>query len=190
MNIDTVITQIRAYCEPLGGRVGGAADFDTGVQSIVAFTDPATGGLAYPSAIVIPLDDEAQDLDPLMGPQLNQMVTERIGIIVEFDAKADRRGQAGVDQVQAMRYALHGAILNWNPDTFRSTNGLRYGGGRLIDFDRARLFWQFEYTLVIQLTDGDGFPLSGDAPISLRGTIPGDGPYTPPIIFEVDLPTE
>lgn len=183
MNLDTVITQLRTYCAPLAGRVGGAADFDTGTEGVLAFTD-STGALAYPAAVVIPLDDDATDLDALPGPQLNQTVIERIGVVVEFDTTADRRGQAGVDQVQAMKYALHGAILNWNPEPLRSTNGLRYGGGRLLKLDRARLFWQFEYTLSVLLTDGDGFQLRGDPLTDIESIVTG---LDPEIVFDAKV---
>ena len=179
MNLDLVIGQVRQYCAPLQGRVGGAADFDTGTEHIVAFTD-SKGALVYPTAVVIPLDDEATDLDPMSGPNLNQMVTERIGIIVEFDATADRRGQGGVDQVHAMKYALHGALLNWNPDPEHSTSGLRYAGGRLIAYDRARLFWQYDYSIEVQLTDGDGFAISGDPLLGITSTFTT---LDPPVVF-------
>lgn len=181
MNLDLVITQLRAYCSPLGGRVGGAADFSTGTETVIALTDP-DGKLAYPCAVVIPLDDQAEEMDDAQGPQLNQMVTERMGVIVEFDASADRRGQTGVDQVQAMKYALHAAVLNWNPEPARSTNGLRYAGGRLLQLDRARLFWQFDYQLQCLLTDGDGFQLRGDPLTDIEGHITG---FEPEIVFDV-----
>ena len=40
MDISLVIEQLRRYCPELGGRVGGAADFETGVESVIAITDP------------------------------------------------------------------------------------------------------------------------------------------------------
>jgi hypothetical protein len=180
LNLSNVIAQLRAYCPPLGGRVGGAADYAVGTDTVIAFTD-ASGMLAYPAAVVIPLEDEAEDPDSLQGPQLNQNITERIGVIVEFDASADRRGQAGVDQVQAMKYALHAAILNWNPDPARSSNGLRYAGGRLLDLDRARLFWQFDYALSVFLSDADGWPLRGDPLTDVQTHVTG---LDPEIVFD------
>ena len=182
MNLDPVIAQLRTYCPLLGGRIGGAADFDTGTEDVIAFTDPATGALAYPAAVVIPLDDEAEDIDPVPGPQLNQTVTERIGVIVEFDSSADRRGQSGADQVQAMKYAVHAALLNWNPSPGQSVNGLRYAGGRLLKMDRARLFWQLDYSLQVLLTDADGFALRGDPLTDALTTVTG---LEPPIIFDI-----
>ena len=58
MNISLVIEQLRALCPVLGGRVGGAADFENGVETVITINDPVTGKLAYPSAVVIPLEDE------------------------------------------------------------------------------------------------------------------------------------
>lgn len=184
MNLDLVITQLRTYCTVLGGRVGGSADFDVGTEAVIAFTDPVTNRLTYPAAVVIPLDDETRDDDQAQSGALDQALTERIGVVVEFDATADRRGQGGVDQVQAMKYALFAAILNWNPSPGQSVRGLRYGGGRLLKLDRARLFWQFEFTLDVWLTDGDGFPISGDPLTDALGSFSGNPPATTPITFD------
>ena len=104
MDISLVIEQLRRYCPELGGRVGGAADFENGVETVITINDPATGKLAYPSAVVIPLEDEPGSNDLLDGNL--QEVTETIGVIVMFDASADRRGQAAVSQVEAMKYAM------------------------------------------------------------------------------------
>ena len=67
MDISLVIEQLRRYCPELGGRVGGAADFETGVESVIAITDPATGKFVYPAAVVIPLEDETGSNDMLDG---------------------------------------------------------------------------------------------------------------------------
>jgi len=169
MDLTAVIQQVRTYCTALAGRVGGAADFETGTESVIAFTDPTTGKLAYPSAVVIPLEDDAQDNELMDG--LQQTVTETIGVVVEFDATADRRGQGAVSQVEAMKYALHSALLNWHIDPTRSARGLYYAGGELLTFDRARLFWMFRYSFDASITDADGFQISGDPLTNLTGSI-------------------
>jgi hypothetical protein len=89
VDISLVIAQLRAYCPALGGRVGGAADFETGVESVIAITDPKTGKFVYPAAVVIPLEDEGSSNDLLDGNL--QTVTETIGVIVEFDASVRSR---------------------------------------------------------------------------------------------------
>ena len=69
-----------------------------GTKDIIAFTDPTTGVLTYPAAVVVPLEDDADQNDTMDG-LFQQTVTEKIAVIVEFDATADRRGQAGVDDL-------------------------------------------------------------------------------------------
>jgi hypothetical protein len=184
MDISLVIAQLRQYCPALGGRVGGAADFETGVESVIAITDPKTGKFAYPAAVVIPLEDDAADNDLLDGN--TQTVTETIGVIVEFDATADRRGQGGVSQAEAMKYALFGALLNWLIDPNRGARGLYYAGGELLTFDRARLFWMYRMSFDATITDADGFVPRGDPLTNVTETIQPDDPVNlaPPIVVE------
>jgi hypothetical protein len=184
MDISLVIEQLRRYCPELGGRVGGAADFETGVESVIAITDPVTGKFVYPAAVVIPLEDEAGSNDLLDGNL--QIVTETIGVIVEFDASADRRGQAGVSPVEAMKYALFRALLSWVIDPERGARGLFYAGGELLTFDRARLFWMYRMSFEATITDGDGFVPRGDPLTNVTETIQPDDPIklATPIVAE------
>jgi hypothetical protein len=187
MDLTAVITQLRTYCAVLGGRVGGAADFDTGVETVVQITDPTTGKFVYPVAVVIPLEDAASDNTLLDGNQ--QTVTETIGVIAEFDATADRRGQTAVSQVEAMKYSLFGALLNWLIDPTRSARGLYYAGGELVTFDRARLFWMFRFSFDAQISDADGFQISGDPLVDVKSTVNPDAPVDVaiPIIFDSNV---
>lgn len=180
-----MIAQLRAYCPALGGRVGGAADFETGVESVIAITDPVTGKFVYPAAVVIPLEDETSSNDLLVGNI--QTVTETIGVIVEFDASADRRGQAGVSQVEAMKYALFGALLSWTIDPERGPRGLYYAGGELLTFDRARLFWMYRMSFDAMISDADGFVPRGDPLTNVTATIQPDAPIdlARPVTVEV-----
>ena len=185
MDISRVIEQLRRYCPELGGRVGGAADFETGVESVIAITDPATGKFVYPAAVVIPLEDEAGSNDLLDGNF--QIVTETIGVIVEFDASADRRGQAAVSQVEAMKYAMFQALLSWVIDPERGARGLYYAGGELLTFDRARLFWMYRMSFDATISDADGFVPRGDPLTNITETIQPDNPVdlaTPVIVEE------
>ena len=172
MDISLVIEQLRRYCPVLGNRVGGAADFETGVRTVVTINDPKTGKLAYPSAVVIPLEDEPGKNETEDGNL--QIVTETIGVIVMFDATADRRGQGGVSQVEAMKYSIFGALLNWLIDPERGARGLYYAGGELLTFDRARLFYMFRMNFDATISDADGFNPAGDALTDVQETIPPD----------------
>lgn len=184
MDISLVIQQLRAYCPVLGGRIGGAADFDKGVETVIAITDPLTKQFVYPVAVVIPLEDEPGSNDILDGNL--QVVTETIGIIVEFDATADRRGQGAASQVEAMKYSLFAAVLSWVIDPNRGARGLFYAGGELLDFDRARLFWMFRFSFEATISDADGFVPRGDPLTNVTQTMPPDAPINlaPPIVAE------
>lgn len=150
MNINQIISQLRSYCPALEGRVAGSADFDTGVDTTV--------NMALPAAYVIPLDDETSENLDMSG--LQQLVHERIAVIVEFDASTDRRGQAAVSQVEAMKYDLFAALLNWQIAPARAVKGIEYAGSRLLAFDRARLFYQWDFALETTISDEDGYQVT------------------------------
>lgn len=168
MDLAAVVAQLKAYTPQFKGRVAGAADFATGLETQV-WQD-------LPAAYVIPLEDEAAPNDEMNA--LRQVVTERIGVIVEFDNSTDRRGQGVTLNYDAMRSAIWKAILNWHVDPVRAARGLEYAGGRLIQFDRARLFFQWEFTLEIQIDDTDGFQIDSVPLLEIdMNTNPGDPPY-------------
>ena len=182
MNLENVVAQIKAYLPAVGGRVSGAADYATGLETVV--------NMQLPAAFVFAINDDPAENEN--WPGLQQAVTERIGVVVQFDnttgSDADARtGFAGIDQVYPMRAALFSALLSWlPPDQFgRAARGLAYGGGRIVHFDRARLFWQFEFTLETTITDADGFGPFGDPLTDVVLTLQpsGDpGPVTPIVI--------
>ena len=155
MDLDAAILQLRRNVPVFGGdaatgaggRVAGAADFARAIED--------QAWMLLPAAYVIPLDEDT-DENP-GGNGLVQIVTERIGVIVEFDNSTDRRGQASAEQFLAVRTAVWAALLNWRIDPVNAAQGLSYGGGRLLQFDRARLFYQWEFVLHRQLTDSDGW---------------------------------
>ncbi len=169
MNLETVISQVRTYVSALGGRVSGAADFAAGLATTVNMLLPAASGLR--------LADDPTPND--MQPGLNQIVTEHMGVVVEFDntvnGDADRRtGFSGANQADDMRALLWSALLNWLPpdQADRARQGFSYVGAHMLDFDRARLFWQFDFGIEILITDADGFPLRGDPLTQISPTSP------------------
>ena len=190
MNISLVIEQLRRFCPALGGRVGGAADFEAGTETVVAIMDPRTGKLAYPSAVVIPLEDEPSGNDIVDGNL--QTVIETIGVIVMLDAAADRRGQTAASGVEAMKYSIFRALLGWNIDPNRGARGLYYAGGELLTFDRARLFWMYRMSFEATICDADGFQPRGDPLVDIVETIQPDDPINlaAPIVAEQDAPAD
>ena len=118
-----------------------------------------------------------------------------MAIVVEFDntvsSDADARtGFAGINQVDDMRTAIFAAVLSWLPEDQLSAGprGFSYGGGRMLDFDRARLFWQYEFTIQNTITDADGYILRGDPIVAAVGTIyPESDTTVQPIVITVPV---
>lgn len=167
MNLDVVISRLRALAPMFNGNVAGAAEYEQGVQNQV--------WLPLPAAYVIPLDDEiVEPNDQLTG--IYQVTTERIGVIAVFSnaaavAQGDRRGQTVSDLFNPIKWQLFSALINWRPNSSmenpglvnpgdpgadHSPKGMAYSGGKLLGFDLARLFYQWDFALEIQITDADG----------------------------------
>lgn len=147
MNIDNVILQLRQNCDVFNGNVAGAADFAKGIETVV--------DMPLPAAYVVPLEDTAGE--NILDNGLVQQVNERIAVIVEISNSADRRGQTSSDQINTLKYDIFSALLNWRIDPDRAVKGLQYDGGRLLDYDRGRLFWVFEFSLLVTIDDDDGY---------------------------------
>jgi hypothetical protein len=148
--LEPTIAHLRAYCPPFNGRVAGAADFRQGLVNYNA-------NMPLPAAYVLPLDQESDGNRQMTG--LFQLVNKTVGIVVELDATTDRRGQEPAMTCDTIEAALFSALLLWAPVECRVPNGQGYyfSGGRFLDLDRARLFYQWEFGLVYQLTDEDGW---------------------------------
>jgi hypothetical protein len=166
LNLDVAILRIKALCPLFSGNVAGAAEYQKGVHD--------QAWLPTPAAYVIPLDDEAQENADLQG--VDQVTIERIGVIVMFSnavgvATGDRRGQTTSQQFNPIKWQLRSALLNWRPNSSQdnpgvvlptdpgadhSARGFYAGSGRLIDFDLARLFYQWEFALEVKISDADG----------------------------------
>ena len=164
MNISAVIAQLRMYAPVFEGRVAGAADFSKGLEDAV--------WMAQPAAYVIPLDEEAGENRSQDG--LVQLITERIGVIVAFDNTTDRRGQGPATDLHEVRAAVWSALLNWRPYPDSEGRGFSYGGGQLRDFDRGRLFYQWEFVIETTVTDDDGWqaPTAPLTDINVQGVNP------------------
>jgi hypothetical protein len=146
------IEQLRQHVPLLGGRVAGAADFVAGLREYNAT-------MTLPSAYVLPLDQDSPEGNKV-SIGLEQIIIRTIGVAVEFDATSDRRGQMPAMQYDEIQEQLCRALLLWQPananggpGTGRVPNNQGYwlSGGRMLDLDRARLFYQWEFSLEWQL---------------------------------------
>lgn len=151
MILGATIAQLRAYCPPFAGRVAGAADFQQGLRNY-------NENMPLPAAYVLPLDQDTEGGGNQQMTGLFQIIDKTIGIVVEL-AAVDRRGQAPAMQYDEIEAALFAALLNWAPIECRVPNrqGYSFHGGRFLDLDRARLFYQWEFLLRYQITDEDGW---------------------------------
>jgi len=150
MNLSLVIAQLRTYCPLFAGRVAGAAQFKRLDESST---------LAVPAAFVIPLDDnpgERMSLNDVRQPLL-----ESFAVIVAIDNTPDERGQSAVyaahDTVRAQLWA---ALLGWQPDGLEDESiyrGIEYQGGNLLELDRARLWYQYDFAAYREITPEDGW---------------------------------
>ncbi len=180
MNIDTVITQIKAVATIFGGNVAGAAKFAQGSADDQVW-------LPMPAAYVIRGEEDADSNDSLNA--LEQTVRERVSVIIVIPTLSaggslnitDRRGQAAADQIEPLRNAVFKALLNWRPvedggdaTGKPSARGFYYIGARFPAegaFDRARFFYQFVFGLDTTITEQDGWTAAGTALTDIRATI-------------------
>ena len=177
MDLAGVILHLKAHCLLLDGRVAGAAEFSA---SMAGELRPE----AFPAAYVIPLGESAADNDETNA--LYQAVTERVGVVVEFDNTADRRGQSVTQLYRPTRAALFAVLLNWRgTDPEHALRGFELGSGGLLHNDRARIFYQWEFVLETVLTDRDGWQ---QISVPLRAIEANGEPGDPPPPFAVALP--
>lgn len=169
------IEQLRAYCAPFAGRVAGAADFRQGLENYNA-------NMALPSAWVVPLDQTVDPESPGQMIGLQQTIHKTIGVVVEFDATEDRRGQDPTRSYDVIEAALFASLLLFKPgDECRQPNqqGYFFAGGRFLDLDRARLFYQWEFTLRYQINEQDAWPGDPGIPLAIEVDIYKAPPFAP-----------
>jgi hypothetical protein len=154
MNLDTVIQQVRtravsATVPVFSDRVGGAAQF-----KIL----PEASNLPVPAAYVIPLADQPKEPSSLNG--YRQGVREQIAVVVVLSNLPDERGQAAAQLLDTYRQALFRALLGWQPaDDY---DAMVFDGGQLLHLDRARLYYQFEFSAEWEIGTADTFIAARD----------------------------
>lgn len=144
MKLDLVIAHLRAHCPLFAGRVAGAAQFAA---------VPESTSLAVPSAFVIPLDDNPEE--SRAQNSVRQLLEESFEVVIALDNRPDERGQASGTSVHDVRAQLWAALLGWQPEA--RYDGVTYAGGNVLQIDRARLFWRFEFAAVMEIGPEDGY---------------------------------
>jgi len=142
MNLDLIIAALRLRCPSFAGRIAGAAQF----QLLSEKTN-----LLVPCAYVIPLDDNPDENRSATG--YRQRITDAFAVIVALGNTADERGQGAATAVHALRRELWKALLGWQIND--DYDGIEYGGGNLLGLDRARLWYQFEFSAAFEIGSDD-----------------------------------
>lgn len=150
MNLNIVIDHLRDHCPAFGGRVAGAARFKRIDENQT---------LDVPCAFVIPLDDNPDESRAVND--VRQGITEAFAVIVALSNVADERGQAASNLAHdAIRAELWAALLGWQPDGLADESiyrGIQYEGGNLLDLDRSRLWYQFDFGAYREIGPEDGW---------------------------------
>jgi hypothetical protein len=150
MNLNIVIDHLRQFCPSFGGRVAGSARFKRLDES---------ANLAIPAAYVIALDDSPGDRMSLND--VRQPLLEAFAVIVALSNTPDERGQAAINTAHdTIRAELWAALLGWQPDGLMDQSryrGIEYQGGNLLDLDRSRLWYQFDFASYMEITPEDGW---------------------------------
>lgn len=145
MNLNAVIEQIRAYSPVFSGRVAGAAQFKV---------LPESANMLVPAAYVVPMDDNAGEQQSQNGYQ--QIISERFAVIAVISNAADERGQTSSFSLHDVRASIFRALLGWIPEDDVERYGIvEYEGGALLDMDRSRLWYQFEFACEAAIDRGD-----------------------------------
>jgi hypothetical protein len=144
MDLTPIVAAVRQRCPSFAQRVAGAAEYAAALAST---------SLQTPYAFVIPLDDNP-------GPRQSenvqrQSLADGFAVVVALSNAADERGQASAAVMHATRAELWAALLGWSPAA--EYEGVVYDGGSLQALDRARLWYQFEFSAETEIGPEDGW---------------------------------
>jgi len=99
------------------------------------------------------------------------------------DNSRDERGQAATyDAIHAIRAELVKALAGWEPEP--DYRAIQYEGGNLLDMDRSRLYYQFEFSASFEFNEEDTRQWDDHEALAEFDTLavgvdlidPGDGP--------------
>jgi hypothetical protein len=143
MNLNVIIAQLKQRA-PLfaGGTVAGAARFQV---------LPEAANLKMPAAYVLPLDEQPEDQSSQNGYQ--QTVREGFAVVVALSNREDERGQGAASDLDAVRRALFKALLGFQPA--EEYDVITFEGGQLLHLDRARMYYQFEFSVDFAISTED-----------------------------------
>ena len=143
MKLSIIIDALKQRAPTFQGRIAGAASY-AGLKDKTR--------LKTPSAYVIPLDDD--DTGPNQTNTYRQTIADGFAVVVVLN-NDDERGQKAYDNVDLIRSELWSALLAWQiTDGEIYYDRLEYDGAKLLNMDRSRLDYQFEFHADMDIDQG------------------------------------
>jgi hypothetical protein len=140
MQIAPVVLKLRLADTRFSNRIAGAAELALALE----------GTLTEEVAFVIQLGETCPPNE--YENHINQVVTERFAIIAAIKndlSQMDKTGLTAYDSLYDFREELFAAILGWQMDQAESL--VYYRGGRVVELNRAWLWYQFEFEFTMTL---------------------------------------
>lgn len=145
MQLEPIITALRARTTAtFVNRIAGAAQFKQ---------LPETAQLAVPCAYVIPMEDTPGESKS--SNTVRQALKDSFSVVVAVSNLADEKGQGGAASIHTIRAVLFASLLGWQPS--QDYSGIVYEGGTLLSLDRARLWYQFDFSADTEIGPEDGY---------------------------------
>lgn len=137
MKLTPLVTQVRAWCPSLAGRVAGALDWNPTADS---------AKLTLPCAYIVLTGDDADDAS--RGNVIAQDIRDEFDVCVVI-ASEDERGQAAADVLHDIRAELWRALVGYVPGS--EYDPIQYGNGNLLSIARDRVVYRFGFYSGFQL---------------------------------------
>lgn len=146
MKIGPIVLKLRLANTHFKNNIGGVVDLQTALNY----------SINNDTAFVFPLNDDAGDNSE--DNSVNQLITERFAVLVVLKSdltSKDKLGLGTYDLIHDIKtdicYELVGLDLGYE-------SPIRYSGSRVIDFNSAYLWYQFDFELDVRLVlNKDGF---------------------------------
>ena len=89
----------------------------------------------------------AEDADGnIMATGVRQRCVIGVTVALAVTNRRDKRGEAGVEEVEALHGRVRGALLGWTPEG--TTEPVTYRKGRLLNFTEGAQIWADDYEAV------------------------------------------
>ena len=137
MKTKPIVDRLKASCAVFGGRVAGAAALAHAVEQAADWTVPA--------AFVVPISETAEP-NELLGDVSEQALAVRFAVAVLVSNASDEPGFTAVEAVADAFTQIKQALIGWLPGD--SIQPIDFVSGELGDFDRARLWWEWQFATV------------------------------------------